>query len=427
MGRPRYDDVRYSREVEIADNELRLVSKIIRERDIKPALDRGVQASWFVNPEAKMMWEVLVEHYQKYSVVPTPVTVKDILPGCRILDVQESFDYIVDAFCEWRINGLTVEAVQKANLAVDDQDFAGARELLYQELAKIDDAATSGQTNDVDLTKTTEERIARYLALRDLPDDLLGISTGFPTIDEATQGLQCGQLITLVATPKTGKSTLVEAIAKNVHDQDFVPLLISFEMSNDEQSSRIDSMVANMAHVKLQTGRIDDRDERRLRERLGKMADSPATFHLVADPASVSTVSLIGAKLDQYDPDVLFIDGAYLMRDEVTGEYNTPTALTNITRSLKRLAQKRGIPIFIATQALTWKTKGGKLTGDSIGYSSSFFQDSDVILGLQKIDEEEESQEERLLRILASRNCPNTSVVLVWLWSEGRFEEYADD
>jgi hypothetical protein len=80
-------------------------------------------------------------------------------------------------------------------------------------------------------------------------------------------------------------------------------------------------------------------------------------------------------------PDIVFVDGVYLMMDELTGEMNTPQAITNITRAMKRLAQRIDLPIIITTQTLLWKMRAGKVTADSIGYSSSFFQDSDVILG----------------------------------------------
>ena len=120
--------------------------------------------------------------------------------------------------------------------------------------------------------------------------------------------------------------------------------------------------------------------------------------------------------------DIIFVDGVYLMIDEVTGEANTPMALTNITRSMKRLAQKHKKPIVMTTQVLTHKMRRGQVTADAIGYSSSFYQDSDVIFALQRQDENDDSS--RLLRIVASRNCGPAEVELLWDWEEGRFEEY---
>jgi len=115
----------------------------------------------------------------------------------------------------------------------------------------------------------------------------------------------------------------------------------------------------------------------------------------------------------------------YLMLDENTGESNTPQALTGITRSLKRLAQKTNRPVIITTQALNWKSKKGKVTADSIGYSSSFLQDADVVFGLER--EDENVDDTRTLKVMASRQSANVEASLMWDWSTGLFREMSSD
>jgi hypothetical protein len=94
--------------------------------------------------------------------------------------------------------------------------------------------------------------------------------------------------------------------------------------------------------------------------------------------------------------------------------------LTNITRGLKRVAQRLNIPVIITTQTLLWKMKGGKVSADSIGYSSSFFQDSDVILGLEPIESDEFK---RLLKVVQARNCGPTETSITWKWDTGCFHD----
>jgi hypothetical protein len=69
--------------------------------------------------------------------------------------------------------------------------------------------------------------------------------------------------------------------------------------------------------------------------------------------------------------------------------------------------------------------KKGNVTADSIGYSSSFFQDADVIFGLQR--EEEDIDDTRLLKVLASRNTGPMEVSLLWDWNTGEFRELSSD
>jgi hypothetical protein len=66
--------------------------------------------------------------------------------------------------------------------------------------------------------------------------------------------------------------------------------------------------------------------------------------------------------------------------------------------------------------------RAGKVTADSIGYSSSFFQDSDVILGLEPVEEDDSI---RILKVVASRNCPPKETSLTWRWETGCFHDEA--
>jgi replicative DNA helicase len=247
---------------------------------------------------------------------------------------------------------------------------------------------------------------------------LLGYPTGFATIDQATEGLQGGQLVSLVASPKVGKSTLMVVIAAHLHDQGHSVMLQSFEMSNREQQERHDAIRAKVSLKRLRKGTLTPAEEQRYQTMLGSLTTmSPL---VLSDSQHGVTVSALAARVARLDPDVVFVDGVYFMIDEVTGESGTAQSLTNITRALKRVAQRLDKPIVLSTQALLWKMRKGKTSEGSIGYSSSFLQDSDVILGL---DKEDGVDDRRTLKIIASRNCPTTEVDLDWDWDNGRFVE----
>jgi hypothetical protein len=207
-------------------------------------------------------------------------------------------------------------------------------------------------------------------------------------------------------------------MAANVHEAGMVPMFQSFEMTNHEQAQRYLSMTAHISNSNLRRGKLRTDEEGRLISQLEKLKTS-RPFHLV-DAVNGLTIDALLAKAEQLTPDILFVDGVYLMMDQVTGEANTPQALTNITRGLKRLAQKLNIPIVISTQTLLWKMRGGKVSADSIGYSSSFFQDSDVILGLEQIEDNEGS---RNLRVVQSRNSAPENTPITWNWDTGCFHD----
>ena len=402
-----------------ADNELRLLSRAVRTRDISPLLEAGVNDDWFFVDENRQVWRFLRQHWTKYQEVPTAVTVLDNFPTYRLLAVDDALDYLVDQLVEYRKRQHAITVVQDASEAIANGDHNVAIAVLSQGVAKLlDEGITS--SGDIDLTDNATKRFEEYNNIKTRPNGLLGFATGFKTIDEATAGLQPGQLVTIIAPPKTGKSVLAMQMAVNVHRDGFVPMFQSFEMTNMEQQQRHDSMRARIAHSRLIRGALTKVEEERYIKELETM-ESMHKFYLT-DSVSAMTVTGLAAKIDKIRPDIVFVDGVYLMTDEVTGESNSPQALTNITRNLKHLAMAKKLPIVISTQVLLWKMKKRQVSADAIGYSSSFYQDSDVILGLQKQDEDDDTSRE--LRIVASRNCGPATSDLLWDWEEGKFEEY---
>jgi hypothetical protein len=397
------------------DNEYRLVSKIIAERHIIPVLERGIKDDWIIDDDLRRVWKFVREHYTTYREVPTVVAVKDNFPNFQILKVEDTMDYLIDKMVEFRRNSITRQGVTEVVQKMTMNDHDSALMEMGKVISLVNDQGVIGTTH-IDLTRDPDKRWEEYENVQN--SVLLGVPTGFEKIDEATAGLQGGQLITVIAPPKTGKSQIALQMAVNVHKSGMIPMFQSFEMNNHEQSQRHDSMRAHISNARLRRGKLQSSEETRYKKMLAYM-EQAHPFHLV-DAVNGLTIDSLLAKAEQLNPDILFVDGVYLMLDQVTGEANTPQALTNITRGLKRVAQRLNIPIVITTQTLLWKMKGGKVSADSIGYSSSFFQDSDVILGLEPVENDDMV---RLLKVVQARNCPPSETSITWNWDTGCFHD----
>jgi len=404
--------------------ENRLLNRALQDRDLSPLFMRNVSDTWFHDDIDKRVWVFVRDHQSKYAECPSHEVIVENFPTFEFKPVEDNVDFLIDKVIASRrisiINTAFADAIKDIELHTDHER---ALTTLQRGLVKLENDGLAG-TSDIDITHGAEKRWEEYLERKNLPNGLRGLPTGFPSIDQATSGLQKGQLVVIVAPPKTGKSTLALQIAHNIHNKGSVPVFQSFEMSNQEQIARYDAMRSRISHHRLLTGTLTSEEEARYKAKLRGIGMVNHKFWLT-DSASASVVSGMAHKIQMLQPDVLFIDGVYLMIDEQSGEANTPQALTNITRSLKRLAQRAQIPIVISTQALSWKMKKGNVTADSIGYSSSFFQDADVIFGLQR--EEEDIDDTRLLKVLASRNTGPMEVSLLWDWNTGEFRELTSD
>ena len=243
-----------------ADNELRLLSRAVRTRDIEPLLEAGVQDSWFFTDDNRAVWQFLKNHWTKYSEVPTAVTLKDNFPTYRLLAVEDSLEYLLDQLIEYRKRQSIIEVVQNSAEQIAGGDHNAAIDLMGQGLAKINDEGTTKST-DMNLSVDPMDRFTEYMAVKTRPNGLLGMSTGFHTIDQATAGLQPEQLVTIIAPAKTGKSILALQMAINIHEDGFVPMFQSFEMTNFEQQRRHDAMRAKIANSRLMRGTLTPPEE----------------------------------------------------------------------------------------------------------------------------------------------------------------------
>ena len=174
-------------------------------------------------------------------------------------------------------------------------------------------------------------------------------------------------------------------------------------------------------------GTFDNRRERKEIEKvLKRLADSQVSLITSVDMDSAMTVNGIQAKIMEYQPDVVLIDGAYLMQSELPkAEPGSAQALADIARGLKRLAQAQRIPIVVTTQATETRTKGGKLTASSAMYTQAWRQSADVLLGVEREDPEASDTREVMVRFKRAglavwsaepRRCCH------WDWSEGRMK-----
>jgi replicative DNA helicase len=401
------------------NNESRLLSKIVTSGDVGYVLERGVSEDWFNDAIDKSVFRFIRTHFANYQETPSLSVINDNFPQYAPENVADSVDYFIDKVVDSRRRNLIITSLMDATSQLEvKKDHEGALLTIQKGLSLLEQEGLTA-TNDVEIRDASDSAIVEYEHRKNNPG-LLGVPTGFPTIDASTSGLQPGQLVVIVAPPKTGKSTLALQIAINCHLDGHVPMFMSFEMSNNEQKSRYYAMRSRISHKRLMTGTLTPDEEARFYQKVKSIKNMEDDFWFI-DSTSGTTVSSVASKIHAKNPDIVFIDGTYLMVDEVGAEPGTPQAITNITRSLKNLALKIHKPIVISTQALSWKMKKGQVTADSIGYSSSFHQDADVIFGLQR--ESDDVDDTRLLRVLASRNSGLSEVALLWDWNTGAFRE----
>lgn len=400
------------------DIEQYFISALLTTKDIQQCIDARITADYLQDEDHRRIYEFIHTHYQKYGQVPLISSIKRNYPTYSVIKVDHPLDYYTDeirlSYLQERLT-LTLADMQEA---LEERRPREAMQILQQELGGLSQIDTV--MVDENFVETWEKRLEEYEELKANGGRLRGHSTGFPSIDRSIQGLQPEQFIVLVGLPKAGKSTILLVIAKNAHATAAKILLIGFEMTNQEQGARYDSIVAEIDHQRLLTGQITREDIAKLEE-VGKQREGMRDFIASTDIASATTVSGIAAKIDQYKPTLVFIDGVYLMDDENGEPKGSSAALTNITRGIARLTKQKKVCIIGTTQVLASKvSRATGVTAASVGYSSSFAQDCHAMFSVEAVEDEPNIQK---ISTLLSRSGPQVTFEVDWDWSTGTFNE----
>lgn len=400
------------------DIEHYFVSSVLGSRDIQQVMDARITPDYLMDDDHRRVFEFVMKHYRQYGETPLISTVKRNFPTYSVIKVDHQLRYYCDEIRMAHLQDELTLVLADMQEALEERRPKEALSILQSTvggLSQIDTVMV-----DENFVEEWEKRLEEYEELRENKGRLRGYPTGFPSIDRATQGLQAAQFVLFVGPPKSGKSTILLVAGKNAHAAGAKVLAINFEMTNQEQGTRYDSIVAGIDHQRLLTGNITREDIKTL-ERVGKEREGMRDFISSTDIASATTVSGIAAKIDQYKPSVVLIDGIYLMDDENGEPKGSPAALTNITRDIAKLCKTKNVNITGTTQVLLSKISHARgITASSVGYSSSFAQDCHVMIAVEDVPDEDNTQQ---LKVLLSRSGPKVECEIEWDWSTGTFEE----
>ena len=403
----------------MADFGYELISKIVGDGDFLPALDAKVKPDWFVDKESRSVYSWMLDYFGRYGEAPTPKALKSQFPTFRLIRCEEPYEFYIDEFRLQRKRSILVETIVDIDDALKEDDPKKAENLLSQGMTRLGREVSSLQ--DENAVETGSKRLDRYREARANAGTLTGVDTGFPTLNFVSGGYHPQQFIVLGGQMKNCKSFIMMKSAIGAQRAGYSVLFISFEMTVYEQLARYDAMNAGVDSMRVMFGRTTDEDEKRLKNAIRSVKNLPP-FIVSADISATTTVSGLSGKIEQHQPDIVFIDGMYLMDNEAGAESGSTQAYTSISRAIKRLAQRTNMPIVGSTQALPGKMKDNKVTMGSLGWTSAWAQDADLILGTEKMEDSPLVK----LRVVGGRNVAPREIPLSINWETSQFEEIED-
>lgn len=411
----------------MADHQLALLSKAVLDKDFVTLVNNRITEEYFADEKYARLFRHMREHWNRYGTSPDEDVMHADFPSQSWTEHTQPIDYFIQQLRQARKRSILLTALSAAaeQVQAEDPDSVDNIEQILQD-GLVTARLETSPTYDVDFTTNSKEIELLLDDRADNPGRLRGISTGFKGIDYVTGGFQPEQFITLLGAPKSLKSALLLYMAISVHRQGKSAMFMGFEMSNMEQHDRTLSILSGVSLTKIQTGRYSIKERRAISRALSTLEDM-RPFIFSSDKTSGTTVSGVQAKAQQYQPDVIFVDGMYLMQSELAGvQQESPQALTNISRSLKRLAQNGKITVVGTTQASLVRSQKGLGIGSG-AYTQAWAQDSDVLLGSERQASDRTNDDSApaivKFRVIASRSGPLKDTWIEWDWNNGSVVE----
>ncbi|MGR8809121.1 replicative DNA helicase [Leuconostoc citreum] len=232
-------------------------------------------------------------------------------------------------------------------------------------------------------------------------NDIVGLATGYPELDNLTHGFREDQMVVLGARPAVGKTAFVLNIAKNVAKAEQVPVVVfSLEMGAVDLVTRLVAAEGAIDSAHLTTGQMSQDDW----QSLTLAMQSLANMQIYMDDTPGIKVNQISAKLRKLEKDLLndmtqedrinnphpigmvIID--YLGLIESNNTESRQQAVSEISRAIKKLAKELHTPILALAQlsrGVEQRTDKRPVLSD-LRESGSIEQDADIVAFLYRDD-----------------------------------------
>lgn len=259
--------------------------------------------------------------------------------------------------------------------------------------------------------------------------ELLGVTTGFQSLDELTLGWQAGDMIVVAARPSIGKTAFVLNTVIAASRAGKRAAIFSLEMRRRQLEYRTLSTLSGVPLTRIMSGYLGDPDLERIGEATGLIAELDIE---IDDSAAMSIwdirTSCRRLKSDR-GLDLVVIDYFQLMRATGGGRRHTQRReeLEEISRAVKVLADEVSVPILLLSQLSRASEdrpdKRPRLT--DLRETGALEQDADIVCFLHRKHHRESGTTNFIIE--KQRNGPTGTVNLTISRETQTFTDGGDD
>lgn len=398
-------------------HEILLASAILQNKDPVDFINLKIQEET-VGEGYLPLFVYLKRFVSEYGKIPEVKTVKETF-DFKFIKVKETANYYKDVM----VSNYRKKEIYSMCKTANDMSKAGeydeAIQLITSKVGELNILGNQG--NIVEFSNEGLEAFTDHQTKQLLQGDDEYIKLGWGTFDNQNGGLTGGDVLSLVGRPGTGKTYLaLHAAMYAWRHQGKVPLFVSMEVNPQALMHRIIAMYTQTYVSDVKKATISTKKKNEIVHTLEGLHDMPKFW--IIDGNLSSTVSDIENWVTELKPDLVVVDGAYLIEGDNKWSRSFQEKIKESCEGMKkRVAAKQNIPVILSYQ---FNRDAAKLKPDEkaslehIGGSDAIGQISSIVLGLFEGDDKATTQIKKRVSILKGREGEIGDFDIHWLFNQ---------
>lgn len=222
------------------------------------------------------------------------------------------------------------------------EDISDVIEHAEGSLFRLSDFTQSKEPRQI--SNCIDELLADVEKIYTKEKSLIGIPSGYTSIDRKTGGWQPGNLIIIAGRPSMGKTALALSLCQNCARLNKPVGLFSLEMSDSEIAARFLSSVSDYSNVQIRNAEVNLDD---LALKSNDIAGLPIVIDDTPGLSLMEMRSKVKKMILKFGVSLVIVDYLQLMTAEAG---NREQEVATISRGLKAIAKEFDIPVIALSQ-----------------------------------------------------------------------------
>lgn len=367
-----------------------LLSRIVNRglKEYKKILDWGITERDMHTSEEKLHFLFIQSFYNDAATrgsIPGKNLIRPHFPQWEFIDDKHVTTEALCAMARKDTVTLATQGIVSRLVDTIEVNYLEALNLAHQE---IKDILTLGQQcKDLRYGAGLQTLLQRY---NDAKEGLNQSRVQLPwgSLNEVTGGLQTDDYVLIYGRPKAGKSYYLAKLAAHFHEIGLRVLLYTKEMPPEQFLRRTVASEYCLPYEEFRNGKLKPEFFDTLKQAFeqSQQADYRDRMFILNGhdmKRGSDTVDWLEAKVEQYKPDVILIDGLYLLSDAKGKVKASWEHITSVSQDIRQMQMRTSIPIVGTVQGNRSSVAEGADTTDIAG-TDALARDATLMLKVVK-------------------------------------------